>query len=198
MLAMISSEVHSSHSKAALLPCSALDELLSLSLRKEPCQPICCFARRRTEKEESWRRKCFKHPAGRLHWQVFHQYWGCKKETFLSVDSFQIPRKFHPSMVLWRSKNRPGKCQHTLTHQFVRFYRTQVWSLHCVPWSLTDFLVQGRPPRKTHIVKFGGRVAELGSLSSWAKMAKKIFVKREVTIFTTNASGLRAIANLQN
>lgn len=135
MLAMISSEVHSSHSKAALLPCSALDELLSLSLRKEPCQPICCFARRRKEKEEetreSRRRKCFKHPASLLHWQVFHQYWGCKKETFLSVDSFQIPRKFHPSMVLWRSKNRPGKCQHTLTHQFVRFYRTQVWSLPC-------------------------------------------------------------------
>ena len=136
MLTMISSEVHSSHSKAALLPCSALDELLSLSLRKEPCQPICCFARRRKEKEEetreSRRRKCFKHPAGRLHWQVFHQYWGCKKETFFSVDSFQIPRKFHPSMVLWRSKNRPGKCQHTLTHQFVRFYRTQVRSLPCL------------------------------------------------------------------
>jgi len=96
MLAMISSEVHSSHSKAALLPCSALDELLSLSLRKEPCQPICCFARRRKEKEEetreSRRRKCFKHPAGRLHWQ--------------------IPRKFHPSMVLWRSKNRPGDQEH--------------------------------------------------------------------------------------
>ena len=35
MLAMISSEVHSSHSKAALLPCSALDELLSLSLSEK-------------------------------------------------------------------------------------------------------------------------------------------------------------------
>ena len=38
------------------------------------------------------------------------------------------------------------------------------------------------------------RVAELGSLSS---MAMKIFVKRVFTIFATNASLLRVIANLQ-
>ena len=41
------------------------------------------------------------------------------------------------------------------------------------------------------------RVAELGSLSSGAKMAMKIFVKRVLTIFSTNASFLRVIANLQ-
>ena len=41
------------------------------------------------------------------------------------------------------------------------------------------------------------RVAELGSLSSGAKMAMKIFVKRVFTIFATNASFLRVIANLQ-
>ena len=41
------------------------------------------------------------------------------------------------------------------------------------------------------------RVAELGSLSSMAKMAMKIFVKRIFTIFATNASFLRVIANLQ-
>ena len=40
-------------------------------------------------------------------------------------------------------------------------------------------------------------VAELGSLSSGAKMAMQIFVKRVFTIFTTNASVLRVIANLQ-
>ena len=39
------------------------------------------------------------------------------------------------------------------------------------------------------------RVAELGSLSSGAKIAMKIFVKRVFTIF---ASFLRVIANLQN
>ena len=33
----------------------------------------------------------------------------------------------------------------------------------------------------------GRRVAELGSLSSGAKMAMKIFVKRVITIFATNA-----------
>ena len=44
----------------------------------------------------------------------------------------------------------------------------------------------------------GGRVAELGSLSSGAKMAMKIFVKRIFTIFASNASFLRVIANLQN
>ena len=42
------------------------------------------------------------------------------------------------------------------------------------------------------------RVAELGSLSSGAKIAMKIFVKRVFTIFATNASFLRVIANLQN
>ena len=42
------------------------------------------------------------------------------------------------------------------------------------------------------------RVAELGSLPSGAKMAMKIFVKRVVTIFASNASFLRVIANLQN
>ena len=41
------------------------------------------------------------------------------------------------------------------------------------------------------------RVAELGSLSSGAKMAMKIFVKGVFTIFVTNASFLRVIANLQ-
>ena len=41
------------------------------------------------------------------------------------------------------------------------------------------------------------RVAELGSLSSGAKMAMKTFVKRVFTIFATNASFLSIIANLQ-
>ena len=41
------------------------------------------------------------------------------------------------------------------------------------------------------------RVAELGSLSSGAKMALKIFIKRVFTIFATNGSFLRVIANLQ-
>ena len=44
----------------------------------------------------------------------------------------------------------------------------------------------------------GPRVAEPGSLSSAAKMAMKIFVKRVFTIFASNASFLRVIANLQN
>ena len=42
------------------------------------------------------------------------------------------------------------------------------------------------------------RVAELGSLSSGAKMALKIFVNCIFTIFASNASFLRVIANLQN
>ena len=42
------------------------------------------------------------------------------------------------------------------------------------------------------------RVAELGSLSSGAKMAMKIFVKCVFTTFASNASFLRVIANLQN
>ena len=41
------------------------------------------------------------------------------------------------------------------------------------------------------------RVAELGSLSSEAKMAMQIFVKRGITIFATNALFLCVIANLQ-
>ena len=39
------------------------------------------------------------------------------------------------------------------------------------------------------------RVAELGSPSSMAKMAMKIFVKRVFTIFATNASFLCVISN---
>ena len=42
------------------------------------------------------------------------------------------------------------------------------------------------------------RVAELGSLSSGAKMAMKTFVKRVFTIFASNASFLRVNADLQN
>ena len=42
-----------------------------------------------------------------------------------------------------------------------------------------------------------GRVAELGSLSSGAKIATKIFVKRVFTIFATNASFLRVISNFR-
>ena len=41
------------------------------------------------------------------------------------------------------------------------------------------------------------RVAEVGSLSARAKMVIKTFVKRVLTIFATNASFLRVIANLQ-
>ena len=41
------------------------------------------------------------------------------------------------------------------------------------------------------------RVAELGSLSSGAKMAMKIFVKRVFKIFATNASFLRVILKLK-
>ena len=41
-------------------------------------------------------------------------------------------------------------------------------------------------------------VAELGSLSSGAKMALKIFVKHVLTILASNASFLHVIANLRN
>ena len=49
-----------------------------------------------------------------------------------------------------------------------------------------------------NILTISNRVAELGSLLSGAKMAMKIFVKRVFTIFASNASFLRVIANLQN
>ena len=52
--------------------------------------------------------------------------------------------------------------------------------------------------QNSHFDYEGGRVAELGSLSSGAKMAIKIFVKCVFIIFATNASNLRVIANLQN
>ena len=42
------------------------------------------------------------------------------------------------------------------------------------------------------------RVAELGSLSSGAKMAMKIFVKPVFIFFASNALFLRIVANLQN
>ena len=52
--------------------------------------------------------------------------------------------------------------------------------------------------QNSHFDYEGGRVAELGSLSSGAKMAMKIFVKRVFTIFASNALFLRVITNLQN
>ena len=51
---------------------------------------------------------------------------------------------------------------------------------------------------KTAMAEPGSRVADFGSLSSAANMAMKIFVKRAFTIFASNASFLRVIANLQN
>ena len=41
-----------------------------------------------------------------------------------------------------------------------------------------------------------GRVAELGSLSSGARLTMKIFAKRVFTIFATNVSFLRVVAKL--
>ena len=46
-------------------------------------------------------------------------------------------------------------------------------------------------------LELGVRVAGLGRLSAGAKMAMRPFVKRVFTIFATNASFLRVIANLQ-
>ena len=50
---------------------------------------------------------------------------------------------------------------------------------------------------KLSVIEVVRRVAEVGSLSSGAKMAMKIFVKRIFTIFATNVSFLRVFANLQ-
>ena len=59
-------------------------------------------------------------------------------------------------------------------------------------------IITSRPAYIVHTISEETRVAELGSLSSEAKMAMKIFVKRVFTIFAPNASFLRVIANLQN
>ena len=75
----------------------------------------------------------------------------------------------------------------------------------CSPWSLVSDLTSSgffsSPIGSQYHSSFnadGGRVAELGSLSSGAKMAMKIFVKCIFTIFVSNASFLSVIANLQN
>ena len=65
---------------------------------------------------------------------------------------------------------------------------------------LQDFELLKQVPESPHQIVFFWlepiRVAEVGSLSSGAKMVMKIFVKRVFTIFATNASFLRIIANL--
>ena len=64
---------------------------------------------------------------------------------------------------------------------------------------ITSFHTCGGSDKLNKILRVASaRVAELGSLSSGAKMAMKIFVKRIFTIFASNASFLRVIANLQN
>ena len=69
-------------------------------------------------------------------------------------------------------------------------------NLHLVGWVGDNCNVCGRVPSCARFQKMfmKGRVAELGSLSSGAKSAMKIFV---FTNFVTNASFLRVIANLQ-
>ena len=64
------------------------------------------------------------------------------------------------------------------------------------PFCINHSLSLSTFPQSSH--KYHARVAELGRLSSGAKMAMKIFVKRVFTIFASNASFLRVIANLQN
>ena len=64
---------------------------------------------------------------------------------------------------------------------------------------LKDFSGRRRPVSLHMLtVVLCARVAELGRLSSGAKMAMKIFAKRVFTIFASNASFLRVIANLHN
>ena len=72
-----------------------------------------------------------------------------------------------------------------------------------------DFIPASR--RTSHLLKVGDgdrvillghprpspRVAEVGSLSSKAKIAINVFVRRIFAIFAKNASFLRGIANLQ-
>ena len=67
-------------------------------------------------------------------------------------------------------------------------------------WFLNIFFKTRDPPFTWQLplkMSIITRVAEVGSLSSGAKMAMKIFVKRVFTIFATIALFLRVIANLQ-
>ena len=65
---------------------------------------------------------------------------------------------------------------------------------------LGDFLLVGHisGKEKNREMVITARVAELGSFSSGAKMVMKIFVKRIITIFASNASFLHVIPKLQN
>ena len=67
----------------------------------------------------------------------------------------------------------------------------------CVEDKLTLDLINAWAPFYFPHIIFLVRVAELGSLSSGAKMAMEIFVKRVFTIFALNALFLRVIATLQ-
>ena len=61
--------------------------------------------------------------------------------------------------------------------------------------SVLLYFAQHQVTANINLIRY--RVAELGSLSSGAKIAMKIFVKHVFTIFATNAAFLRIIANLQ-
>ena len=69
--------------------------------------------------------------------------------------------------------------------------------LYVSKWESVN-LATGYGYERNFLDKDDGRVAELGSLSSGAKMTMKIFVNCVFTIFASNASFLRVIANLQN
>ena len=74
-------------------------------------------------------------------------------------------------------------------------YRRSLIILETAIWGQESNI--GKILHQIRWVREGERVAEVGSLSSKAKMAMKFFVKRVFTIFATNASVLRTIANLQ-
>ena len=87
-----------------------------------------------------------------------------------------------------------------------------VWSPSPVPWCIwnittntttnittntTQLFITSQSPSQSPPPSPPSRVTELGSLSSGAKMARKIFVKCAFTIFATITSFLCVIANLQ-
>ena len=114
----------------------------------------------------------------------------------------------------WRGRHRKPQMvtRHCHWDQFISLLGQRKWNLSCnilnfmffSGWILVsnenDLTLRnsggGKREGCDHVCDT--RVAELGSLSSRAKMAMKIFVKRIFTIFASNASFLRAIANLQN
>ena len=143
-----------------------------------------------------------------LFFWAFSQFWGWRRHYgFLQnagVDLKTGCRDAFFSSTITRRRNWGAICA-----WFGQSWRLNCWLGHHRPYNLTKHTLQGYTRKNFQLITTHKRIfchlfivpetrmAEVGSHSSRAKMAIRIFVKQVFTIFAINASFLLVNANLQ-